>query len=120
MSVDHSRLNALAAELGEEVVLQMALSYINAVRQRREGIAPATWSLGTAAEAAPAATAPSVFSQPPPAQATPPLRGVSWADRSAWFRRMRNANTTQQEDDEDQEDQEVRRYLDQHANIVID
>ena len=41
---DHSPLNALAAELGEETVLQMAISYINAIMDRRAGIVPASWS----------------------------------------------------------------------------
>ena len=44
MSIDHSPLNALAAELGEETVLQMAISYINMITERRAGIAPADWS----------------------------------------------------------------------------
>ena len=41
---DHSHLNALAAQLGEETVLQMAISYINMVMERRAGIAPASWN----------------------------------------------------------------------------
>jgi hypothetical protein len=44
MSIDHSPLNALAAELGEETVLQMAISYINMITERRAGIAPTSWS----------------------------------------------------------------------------
>ena len=44
MSIDHSPLNALAAQLGEETVLQMAISYINMIMERRAGIAPASWS----------------------------------------------------------------------------
>ena len=38
-----SILNALAAQLGEETVLQMAKAYITTVTERRRGIAPAEW-----------------------------------------------------------------------------
>ena len=112
MSADHSLLNALAAELGEEAVLQMAISYINAVRERREGIAPAAWSVVRS-------TARPAFRQRSNGsiETTPPLRGVSWADRSAWFRRLRGRRNTR---DDEGEDDEMRAYLEQHANVVFD
>ena len=43
MSIDISILNALAAQLGEETVLQMTKAYITTVMDRRRGIAPADW-----------------------------------------------------------------------------
>ena len=43
MSIDISILNALAAQLGEETVLQMVKAYITTVMDRRRGIAPPEW-----------------------------------------------------------------------------
>ena len=42
---DISILNRLAANMGEETVLQMAAAYIDTVLSRRSGIAPRSWSL---------------------------------------------------------------------------